>query len=687
MTPTAFIAKWRGSTLKERSFYQEHFLDLCRLVDHPTPAEADKTGATFVFEKGAAKRKGGSGWADVWKKDTFAFEYKGKHQDLDAAFLQLEQYRESLENPPLLVAADASLLKIKTNFNKAVTRIFEIPLEALAQPEPLETLRRLFHDPEKLRPDKTTDDVTREVANLVGNVADKLRSRGYSDSTVARFLDRVVFCMFAEDVDLLPEHVFTRLLAPGTLDPEAVSRKINALFRAMADGGDFGAYTIPHFNGSLFDETPFVPLVEGEILILRDAARKNWRDIDPAIFGTLFERALDARKRAQLGAHYTSREDIETLVEPVVMAPLRREWDTLRAHVEAALSSPPLPPGEGRGEGPTDRSPPNQVSGTPTHRTACQALDAFLERLRAVTVLDPACGSGNFLYVSLQKLLDLELEVINRLADAGIADRAPGVGPWQMRGIEKDPIAFQLAQMSAWIGYLQWMRRHGFPHRDEPILRPLPGFQNKDAILECTPDGTPLDPPREPDWPEAEFIVGNPPFLGSKKMRAELGDNYVNQLTRLWHERVRPEADLCCYWFEKARSELEAARLKRVGLLATQGIRGGASRETLKRIKESGDIFFAESDRDWILDGAHVHVSMIGFDDGTETGRILDGKPVTEVHSNLAGGANITTALRLADQPVRVCPISRFKLHSDSGTPAPHPRGAACATSTGSSPA
>jgi hypothetical protein len=347
MTPTEFTAKWRGATLRERQFYQEHFIDLCRLVGHPTPAEVDKTGETFVFEKGAAKRDGTNGWADVWKKDAFAFEYKGRHADLEGAFAQLEQYRESLENPPLLVAADAGLLIIKTHFNKTETIRYEIPIETLTERGRVELLHSLFHAPDKLKPLRTTDDVTQDAAQLIGTIVDMIRSRGISDSVIARFMDRVVFCMFAEDVGLLPNDVFSRLLKPGVFKPEVVSRKLNLLFQAMADGGDFGEDTIPHFNGSLFDETPFLALQEPEIRYLNDAVRRKWTDIDPAIFGTLFERALDARKRAQLGAHYTSREDIETLVEPVIMAPLRREWEEARARFDGSRSHPPIDGGRG----------------------------------------------------------------------------------------------------------------------------------------------------------------------------------------------------------------------------------------------------------------------------------------------------------------------------------------------------
>ncbi len=272
-------------------------------MNHPTPVESDKTGASFTFERGAAKRKGGNGWADVWKKDFFAFEYKGNAKDHETAFAQLEQYRESLENPPLLVVADASRLIIKTNFNKPVTKRHVIDLDDLAIPEHFEKLRSLFHDPEKLKPLETTDQATQAVAKLVGTVADNIRNRGHPDTVIARFMDRVVFCMFAEDVGLLPAEIFSTLLSKHLQDATGFDKKLHTLFRAMADGGEFGEHTIPHFNGNLFDNTPFVPLVVENIRQIRDASRKEWGDIDPAIFGTLFEGALNAKKRAQLGAH------------------------------------------------------------------------------------------------------------------------------------------------------------------------------------------------------------------------------------------------------------------------------------------------------------------------------------------------------------------------------------------------
>jgi len=356
--------------------------------------------------------------------------------------------------------------------------------------------------------------------------------------------------------------------------------------------------------------------------------------------GNLFERGLDPDHRAQLGAHYTSEEDIKTLVEPVLMAPLRREWSNIKGELATGFV---------RGEGkPSDRT----------------KLSAFHDKLAAMTVLDPACGSGNFLYVSLQLLLDLEKELITFATQLGFKFE-PRVNVQQLKAIELNAYAFELAQVSVQIGYLKWRRDNGFPNEREPVLQNLENFQNEDALLvphfrskpkslkeaqagEHAADDA-LKFYTERKWPSCEVLVSNPPFLGGKFLRRELGDEYVDAVFFNYSDRVEPQADLCCYWFEKARDLVEHDNCKRAGLLATQGIRGGANRETLKRIKKTGDIFFAISDREWILDGANVHVSMIGFDNGSEESHILDGKSIAGINSNLtAAGADITTAHRLA---------------------------------------
>ena len=342
-----------------------------------------------------------------------------------------------------------------------------------------------------------------------------------------------------------------------------------------------------------------------------------------------------------MGAHYTSREDIEVLVEPVVMQPLRREWEEIRQTCDNLLSTGkknPAPEDAGKKLAPALRSK--------AAKQAKAMIGQFLHmRLPSLKVLDPACGSGNFLYVTLQKLKDLEKEVVLYGARNGMGGFLPMVGPWQLYGIEINPYAYELAQMTVWIGYLQWVRDNGLGNVGEPVLRKLDNFKCMDAIIDLS------DPtnPKEPEWPKVDFIVGNPPFLGGGMLRSSLGDVYVEKLFAAYGRRIPNFSDLCCYWFEKARHQIEKGHCKRAGLLATQGIRGGANREVLKRIKETGGIFFAESDREWVLDGANVHVSMIGFDDGNQQERLLDGKAVAAINPDLTTTVDVTQALTLAE--------------------------------------
>ncbi len=637
-----FIAKWTHADLSERSAAQQHFLDLCELVGHPKPAEADATGERFTFEKLTEKHGGGHGWADVWKRGYFAWEYKRNHADLDAAYDQLLAYREALENPPLLVVCDMEHIVVHTNFTATPTEVHEVRLAEMAEPRSLEVLHAVFHDPEKLRPGRTSEAITADAARRIAEIAQDMRGRGLDPREVAHFLDRIVFCLFAEDIELLPEHLFGRLLEKTREDPDRFRKMIGQLFDAMSQGGDFGLETIRHFNGNLFVQGPVLDMTPEEIGRIRDAAQLDWGAVDPSIFGTLFERGMDPGKRSQIGAHYTSREDIETLVEPVVMWPLRREWDETRQTVENLLTT-------GRKSGKERDEPMSKAVRTRSRNESRRLVRRFHEKLTQVKVLDPACGSGNFLYVTLQKLKDLEKEVILFVHGNDLGQIIPLVGPWQLYGIEISPYAHDLAQMVVWIGYLQWLRGNGFALDRDPVLRPMEhNFQNKDAILDLS------DPenPREPDWPGVDYIVGNPPFLGGNKIRQGLGDKYVDRLFQLYEGRVPPFGDLCCYWFEKARAHLGAGKCERAGLLATQGIRGGANREVLERIKETGQIFFARSDRQWILDGANVHVSMVGFNAGEDDGveqPVLDGKPVEEIYVNLTGTVDVTRAVQLSE--------------------------------------
>ncbi|HEX8227926.1 MAG TPA: DNA methyltransferase [Chloroflexia bacterium] len=647
-TLTQFVSQWQASTRSERSSAQEHFLGLCDVLGHPHPAEVDPRGEWFTFEKGATKASGGEGFADVWKSGFFAWEYKGKRKNLSDAYVQLQQYRDALASPPLLVVCDLDRFIVRTNFNGTVPDEYHFHLSDLLKPAPLEgkrfsaleVLRYTFHEPERLRPTRTTADVTEEAAGKFALLAESLRKRGADPERAARFLMRLLFCLFAEDIVLLPNSLFTRLVATTRQRPDDFNKRVRLLFEAMSHGGSFGVEDIRHFNGGLFDSDEALDLTESDLWVLADTTKLDWKNMEPAIFGTLFERSLDPSKRAQLGAHYTSPDDILLIVEPVLMEPLRRRWEEVKRQAETIIAD-------------RDRSADRGYRTRKDNELARLLMD-FSAEIAAVKVLDPACGSGNFLYVALKKLLDLENEVsvfatmngLPRLMHGlGQATDETAVGPAQLYGIEINPYAQQLASVVVWIGYIQWLQDNGYGAPPEPILKPLHNIRLMDAILAYDDQGNPV----EPEWPQADVIIGNPPFLGDKKMRAELGDKTVNDLRRLYSGRIPGQSDLVCYWFEKAREMIAMGRTQRAGLLATQGIRGGANRRVLERIKETGDIYWAYSDRNWILEGANVHVSMVGFDGGVEKSKILDGLETTAINPDLTGAANVSAAKRLLE--------------------------------------
>jgi hypothetical protein len=648
MTPHEFIQKWQAASLSERSAYQQHFLDLCELLGQPKPAAADPEGAWYTFERGVRKTEGGNGWADVWMRGHFGWEYKGKHKNLAEAYKQLLQYREDLENPPLLLVCDLDRFEVHTNFTGTVKRVYAFDLAGLDEPKNLDVLRRVFTDPDSLRPGQTTEAVTREAAELIGHIADGMRVRGIAAHDAAHFLMKLMFSMFADDIGLLRNKVFTNTLKAAKDKPAVLAQRMKALFEAMSTGGYFGADEVLHFDGGLFADAEVIELKPEEIRNLIDANGQDWSSVEPSIFGTLFERTLDPDKRSQIGAHYTSRADIETLLQPVMMQPLRREWEALKAECDQLWAKVKT---TARKRGLTTpvtarKTMPKRITeATKTARKIEKRLETFIDRLESVTVLDPACGSGNFLYAALKLLLDLNKEVISYAAQRGI-NLFPSVRPTQLLGIEKNDYAQELASVVIWIGYLQWMHDNGFTPPRDPVLEPFESIRPMDAILDLSD----VEHPREPRWPAAEFIVGNPPFLGGNRIRRALGDVYVNALFRIYEGRVPAFGDLCCYWLEKARQQIRSGTTKRAGLLATQSIRGGVNRAILDQIKATGDIFFAESDRDWILDGASVHVSMVGYDDASEQTKLLDGQSVSDIASNLSSSVNVNSARRLNAQ-------------------------------------
>ncbi len=295
MTPQEFIAKWHRATLSERSAYQQHFLDLCEMLGQPKPAEADPEGAWYTFERGVNKSTGGKGWADVWMRNHFGWEYKGKHKNLVAAYQQLLLYREALENPPLLVVCDLDRFEIHTNFTGTAKDVHAFDLDGLPEPANLDVLRRTFTDPQTLRPGQTTESITRQAAERFGLLADGLRSRGVEAQRAAHFLMKLMFCMFGEDIDLLRNNVFSRILTGSKSDPPRLAQRLATLFGAMSQGGDFGADEIPWFNGGLFADADVIELLPAEINALIGLNEHDWADVEPSIFGTLFERSTGPR--------------------------------------------------------------------------------------------------------------------------------------------------------------------------------------------------------------------------------------------------------------------------------------------------------------------------------------------------------------------------------------------------------
>lgn len=251
MTPQEFVAKWRGNTSTERQASQQHFLDLCALVGHPTPAELDPDNKFFTFEAGATKQSGGQGWADVWYRGHFAIEYKGPDKNLDRAYGQLLQYRESLENPPLLITGNTQEYFIHTNFTNSTKQVVRVTLDDLLTPQGIQHIRNIFYNPEAFRPEKTAAQVTEEAAARFAQLAEHLRKWGHQPHDIAHYLIRLLFCMFAEDTGLLPRDVFTRMVEGGRRNPQGFNRQVRQLFQAMSEGDSFGEHQIRYFDGGL----------------------------------------------------------------------------------------------------------------------------------------------------------------------------------------------------------------------------------------------------------------------------------------------------------------------------------------------------------------------------------------------------------------------------------------------------
>jgi hypothetical protein len=642
VTPQDFIAQWGpggpASGLNEEQGAQSHFLDLCELLGVAKPGSEPG----YLFEQGSRLAGQASGYADVYKRGAFAWENKAPGKNLDAALRQLQAYSLALDNPPLLVVCDRLIIRIHTQFNGHPSERHEITLADLALHDKRELLRRVWTAPESFRPRTTNRDITEAAAKSFATLAERLRSRGNSPDDVAHFLTQCLFCCFAEDVGLLPGKLFDRLINARTMAPERLAENLGKLFEAMKSGGLFGVDDVPWFNGGLF-QTIAVPRLDIlDVTELRNAAEKNWSAIDVSIFGTLFERGLDPAKRSQLGAHYTDPATIERIIDPVIRRPLLREWAVAKQQIVEFLAKSKKRRQVGYrkmgGGGAVKGS-----AGDASFQSAEGSYLSFLRRLEQFRVLDPACGSGNFLYLALKCLKDVE-HLVNTEAEALGLERQVelATGPANVLGIELNEYAAELARVTVWIGELQWRLDHGYPFKTNPVLEPLDHIECRDALLVFS-NAVATEAP----WPRADAVVGNPPFLGVSRKRGELGEGITRALDTVYAPGVPGAADLVCYWFAKALKAIETNGLQAVGLVATNSIRGGANRKVLDAITERSRIFEAWSDEPWVNDGAAVRVSLVCFGAAGD-GAQLNGEPVPQIYADLTAPATLGDSLNLS---------------------------------------
>ncbi|MEY8837491.1 class I SAM-dependent DNA methyltransferase, partial [Cribrihabitans sp. XS_ASV171] len=740
-----FIERWQGSGGSERANFQSFARDLTDLlgVDQPKPATSDDQNDDYRFERPVTFAHTGTnakGFIDLYRRGSFILEAKqgteGAKQDPNQLSLlvdhgpkvsrsghgvrgtrkwddtmlkarnQADNYARAVARedgwPPFLLIVDIGhVIEVYADFSgqgQGYTQYpdknrYRIMLDDLRHQEVRDRLKTIWEAPHTLDPAKVSAKVTREIADHLAQLGISLRSQGHENETVARFLMRCLFSMFAEDVDLIAKGSFTDLLKRLRGHPEHAAPALQGLWETMNTGGFSQVLMtdLKRFNGGLFADSTALPLDNVQLSLLIEAAEADWRQVEPAIFGTLLERALDAKQRHKLGAHYTPRAYVERLVTPTIMEPLREDWKDVQTAVQRLTE-----------DGKEDQ--------------ARKLVHDFHRKLCETRVLDPACGSGNFLYVALEMMKRLEGEVTALLEDLGETQSSLGlsgmtVDPHQFLGIELNPWAAAVAELVLWIGYLQWhFRTHGKAAPSEPVLRDFKNIENRDAVLEWedrTPrldaqgapvtrwDGTTTmrhpvtgeevpDPnarvqvydyskPRPADWPEAEFIVGNPPFIGNKRMRESLGDGYIDALWKAY-PKVPQSADLVMFWWEKAAqkarawSPIKSTGTRRFGLITTNSLRQTFNRRVLEPHlndpKKPLSLLFAIPDHPWVdtLYGAAVRISMTVAASGNRAGRLLtvasesretseaEGRNVTfaqrggKVFSNLQIGADVASA-------------------------------------------
>jgi hypothetical protein len=671
-----FIARWSGVSGGERANYQLFLTELAEVLElpKPEPATEDDTNNAYCFERRVTVHHGDGttspGFIDLYRRGCFVLEAKdvknpttGKYDlKLQNARSQAERYARALPigegRPPFLVVVDIGhRIELYSEFTRSGAtyvpypdpRSYRLSMVDLRRDEVRERLRKVWLEPLALDPSRHSARVTREIAERLARVARGLEEAGHDPEVVAGFLTRCLFTFFAEDVGLIPKQSFQQLLVYCAANPGAFVPLLEELWRQMDTGGFSAAIRsdVLHFNGKLFRDATVIPLPEHQIRGLAEAAQASWNEVEPAIFGTLLERALNPTERHRLGAHYTPRAYVERLVMPTVIEPLREDWATAQA---AALTL--------ANEGDT--------------KGAIAEVRRFHEQLSHVRVLDPACGSANFLYVTMEHMKRLEGEVLNLLEDLGASqirlDTAGfTVDPHQFLGIELNPRAAAIAELVLWIGYLQWhFRTRGNVMPEQPVLRDFRNIEHRDAILayerremvvdehgrqvtqwdgrttkrhpvtgEQVPDESAQAPveryvnPRKAEWPEADFVVGNPPFIGSKLMRASLGDGYVDALLAAWPE-IPQATDLVTRWWHHAAALTRAHRLRRFGLITTNTIRQTYVRRAIEPHLTARDnpisLVFAVPDHPWVDStlGAAVRIAMTVAERGSRGGRLLE---------------------------------------------------------------
>lgn len=717
---TDFLKRWKGSSGSERSNFQSFMRDLCTLLNlpHPVPGEGDTSQNAYVFERfiASARVDGNTDnrYIDLYRRDCFVLEgkqtgkalaSKSQQNAINAAVAQAERYirglpQEEVEHgrPPFIVIVDVgNAIYIYSEFTRTGgnyvpfpdPRHFEIKLEDLHKPKVQHRLRQLWMDPDKLDPSKHAARVTREVSTKLAELAKSLEHSGYDVERVASFLKRCLFTMFAEDVELLPKSSFQDLLVEiKDRNPEAFPQALKSLWENMNAGGysERLMQTIKRFNGGLFKNIDPIPLNIQQIQLLIDAAKADWRFVEPAIFGTLLERALDPRERHKLGAHYTPRAYVERLVMPTLIEPLREQWGDIRGAAETLLR-----------QGKTDK--------------ALQEIQAFHYKLCETKVLDPACGSANFLYVALEHMKRLEGEVLGFMSELtqgqGVLEsEGLTVDPHQFLGLEINPRAAQIAELVLWIGYLQWhYRLSDRLDLPEPILRDFKNIKCQDALIEYENREPELDDNDEPvtiwdgismkvspttgelipdetgratvyryhdpcqsEWPEADYIIGNPPFIGDKAMRRALGNGYVDALRQVWKE-IPESTDFVMYWWHIAAVKVRDGRANSFGFITTNSLRQTFNRRViephLSSAKKPISISFAIPDHPWVdsNDGAAVRIAMTVASAGDNSGTLKqvyqenrgndDARSVVtktrngKIYSDLTIGANVAAAEKL----------------------------------------